>query len=118
MPVLSSGLQPPPWEEQLMPPGTSRAQSSLSSVIGIGPQELTLLGIEKYLQKTNKASRNDPAAYLRAEEDYVKHILSIMASPIGNSFEESQRTYASKVSHSVPKICPVSRPVLTSKTPL
>lgn len=79
------------------------------------------MGIEEYLQKTHmahKTSRNDPATYLRAEEDYVKHILIKMASSTGNSLTKSQRTYASKVSNRVPKICAVSRPVITSETSL
>ncbi|KZP05756.1 hypothetical protein FIBSPDRAFT_1053917 [Athelia psychrophila] len=93
------------WPAASMKQASQTLGSSQFSDTGVDLEKLTLPGIGEYLQKRNKTSRNDPAAYLRAEEDYVKHILSKMASSTGNSFARYQHTYASKVSNSMPKIC-------------
>lgn len=83
-----------------------------SSGTGVGSPELTLMEIEKYLRNKHQTPQNDPATYLRAEEEYVKHILTKMSTPIGNSFADCQRSYASEVSKSMPKICSVSISVM------
>ncbi|KAF7974069.1 hypothetical protein HWV62_13483 [Athelia sp. TMB] len=83
-------------------------------------QELTLSAIEKDLKLKLPVRPNPPEIFERAEEEYVRSILTKLASV--KQFERNQSSYASQMSRRVPKLFPrlfvyqLARVLFNSKT--